>query len=73
MAVRSKTHVFGRLIAGIVGSNPAEGMDVCLLCLLSVVLVAASATGWSPVQRDPTRCVWVSNCVWSRNINTERA
>jgi hypothetical protein len=24
-------------IAGIAGSNPAEGMDVCLLCLLYVV------------------------------------
>jgi len=28
VAVRSKTHVFGRLIAGIVSSNTAEGMDV---------------------------------------------
>ena len=25
------------LIAGIAGSNPAKGMDVCLLCLLCVV------------------------------------
>ena len=29
--VRSKAWVFGRPIAGIVGSNPAGGMDVCLL------------------------------------------
>ena len=28
MAVRSKSQVFGCLIAGIAGSNPAEGMDV---------------------------------------------
>jgi hypothetical protein len=34
----------GCLIAGIAGSNPAEGMDILLLCLLCVVLVAASVT-----------------------------
>ena len=31
MAVRSKAWVCGRSFAGIVGSNPAGGMDVCLL------------------------------------------
>ena len=36
-AVRSKAQVRGRQVAGIVGSNPAKGMDVRLLCLLSVV------------------------------------
>ena len=35
----------GRSIAGIVGSNSAEDMDVRLLCLLHVVKVAAYATG----------------------------
>jgi hypothetical protein len=45
-----------RFIAGIAGSNPT----VCLLCLLCVVYVAASATGWSLVQRRSTGCV-VSN------------
>jgi hypothetical protein len=29
VAVRSKAHVYVRLIAGIAGSNLAEGMDVC--------------------------------------------
>jgi hypothetical protein len=29
--------VCGRLVAGIAGSNPAEGMDVCLLCLYVVL------------------------------------
>lgn len=32
------------MIAGIVGSNPADGMDVRLLCLSCVELVASPAT-----------------------------
>jgi hypothetical protein len=32
VAAQSETYVCGRLVAGIVGSNPAGGMDVCLLC-----------------------------------------
>jgi hypothetical protein len=31
VAARSKAWVCGRSLTGIVGSNPAEGMDVCLL------------------------------------------
>jgi hypothetical protein len=31
VAARSKAWVCGRSLAGIVGSNPAGGMDVCLL------------------------------------------
>jgi hypothetical protein len=31
VTTRSKTWVCGRLTAGIAGSNPAGGMDVCLL------------------------------------------
>jgi hypothetical protein len=30
VAARSKVWVYGRSLAGIVGSNPAGGMDVCL-------------------------------------------
>jgi len=37
LAVRSKAWVCGRWIAGIAGSIPAEGMDVCLLRVLCVV------------------------------------
>ena len=44
MAARSKAYFCGPSIAGIVGSNPAEGMDIRLLCLMCVVQVAASAT-----------------------------
>jgi len=33
----SKAYVCGRLIPGIAASNPAEGMAVCVLCLLCAV------------------------------------
>jgi hypothetical protein len=35
VAVWSKAWVCGHSCAGIAGLNPAEGMDVCLLCVLS--------------------------------------
>ena len=44
MAVQSKASVRSCLIAGIAGSNPAEGMVGPLLYSLCVVQVAASAT-----------------------------
>ena len=31
VAARSKAWVFGRSLTGIVGSNPAGGMDVCVV------------------------------------------
>ena len=31
MAERSKARIYSRSLAGIEGSNPAEGMDVCLV------------------------------------------
>jgi hypothetical protein len=37
MAIRSKAWVYGRSLAGIVGSNPARGMNDCLLWVLRVV------------------------------------
>jgi hypothetical protein len=37
VAVRSEALVCLRSVAGIAGSNPADGMDVHLLCLLCVV------------------------------------
>jgi hypothetical protein len=36
VAARSET-VCGRLVAGVAGSNPAWGMNVCLLCLYVVL------------------------------------
>jgi hypothetical protein len=37
VAMRSKAWICGRSLTGIVGSNPAEDMDVCLLLVLCVV------------------------------------
>ena len=54
VAVPSTALVCNRLIVWIAGSYSAEGMDVRLLCLLRVVHVAASATSWSLLQRNPT-------------------
>jgi hypothetical protein len=31
MAARSEARVYGHSLAGIAGSNPAEGIDICLL------------------------------------------
>jgi hypothetical protein len=36
-ATRSQALVWGRSLVGIVGSNPAWGMDVCFLCVMNVV------------------------------------
>jgi hypothetical protein len=59
---RSKAWVCSRSPAGIAGSNPAEGMDICLLC---VCQVEVSATGWSLVQRSLSGC-GASLCVISK-------
>jgi hypothetical protein len=37
VAARSNALVCGHLVAGIAGSNPALGMDVCPLCLYVVL------------------------------------
>jgi hypothetical protein len=55
VAARSKAWiVFARSNAGIVGSNPAQGMDVCSVCLFCVCVVlcvgSGLVTGWSAVQ-----------------------
>jgi len=59
VVVRSWTQVGRCSTAGISGSNPAS-----LVCVVSVV---AASTSWSLVQKSPTLCVCVSNCVWSRS------
>jgi hypothetical protein len=51
VAVRSTAWVCGFSNAGILGSSPAGGMDVCCYVLLEV-----SATGRSLVQRSHTEC-----------------
>jgi hypothetical protein len=52
VAARSKAwNVFVRLNTGIVGSNPARGMDVCVYSVFVLSCVGSGpATGWSLVQ-----------------------
>ena len=39
--MRSKAQIFGRFMAGITSSNPADGVDVHLLCWLHIVYALA--------------------------------
>ena len=57
VAPRSKSCVCSFSLAGIAGSNPVGGLDVCLVCCQ----VEVSATGRSLVQRNPTES-GVSEC-----------
>ena len=52
LAARSKAWVCGCLLAGIVGSNFAGGMNVCCECCQ----VEVCATGWSLVQSSLKEC-----------------
>jgi hypothetical protein len=60
----------GRVVTVIVGSNPAEGMDVCLLCLY-VVLSFVGRGLWNGLMTHPEESYCASNCVRLRNLNTE--
>jgi hypothetical protein len=42
VTARSKALVCGRMLAGIVGSNPSGGIDFCCECLCCQVEVSAS-------------------------------
>ena len=53
---------------GIVGSNPARAMDVCVCCECLCCQVEVSGPGWSLVQRCPTECN-VSECDHESSIN----
>jgi hypothetical protein len=70
VAARSKTWVCGRLVVGITGSNPDEGMDVCLLCLY-VVLSCVGRGFCDGLIARPEESYRVSNSVWLRNLDTE--
>jgi hypothetical protein len=68
---RSKAWVCSRLFAGIVGSNPIGGMDVCLLWVLCTVKYRSLQ--WADhLFRGvlPGVCL---NCVRSRNLKNEAA
>jgi len=55
MAVRTKARVCGGSLAGTEGSNPAGGMDVCLVNVMCYQ-VEVTATGRSLVHRSPIEC-----------------
>jgi hypothetical protein len=56
--------------AGIAGSNPARGMDVCLLCLYVVLsCVGKGLCDWLITR--PEESYRASNCMWLRNLKRE--
>ena len=57
VAARSKVWLCGLSPVGFAGSNPAGGMNFCLVCCQ----VDVSASEWSLVQRSPTES-GVSEC-----------
>jgi hypothetical protein len=61
MAARSKARVCGRSHAGIVGSNPAAGMDICLVGVVCCQ-VEVSVSGWSLVMGISIECRVSSEC-----------
>ena len=64
VAARSMAWAYCHLPAGIAGSNPAVGRDICLLRVLCVLKVEVSETGRSLVQRKSYRlCVCVCVCL----------
>jgi len=63
VAARSKAWVCGRLLAGIVGSNPAGGMDVSCECYVLLGRVLFDGPTPSPVDSYGVWCVWVRS--WS--------
>jgi hypothetical protein len=51
VAARSKAWtVFARSNIGIVGSDPTQGMDVCVRLFCVLCAGSGLASGWSPVQ-----------------------
>jgi hypothetical protein len=59
MATQSKVRLCGRSLAGVVGSNPNGGMNVCLFSSVVCCQVEVSATGRSLVESSPTDYVCV--------------
>jgi hypothetical protein len=62
VSVHSKALVCSRLNAGIVGSNPDEGIDIRLFRFLCLEYIVTSETSSSLGLRSPTECVRVRAC-----------
>jgi len=62
VAAQSTAWVCGHSLAGIVGLNPASGMDVCFLWVLCVVQVQVPCAGSIPHPKNPTKCMCVTEC-----------
>jgi hypothetical protein len=62
VAAQTKAWICGRLVAAIVGSNPAEVMDVRLLCLYAVLSCVGTGLCDGLITRSEESCR-VSNCV----------
>jgi hypothetical protein len=60
--LRSLRCVFGRLVAGIAGSNPTRAMDVYFLCLCAVLSCVGRGLCDGPITR-PEESYCVSNSV----------
>jgi hypothetical protein len=54
-AMQSKAHIYSHSPVGIVGSNPTEAMDVCLLWVLCVCQEQVFASGRLLVQTSSTK------------------
>jgi len=72
MTARSKAWGYGRSLGRNAGSNPAVDMNVCLLCMLCVVYVDVSASGWSLVQRSSSES-GLCKLVWRWNLDNKEA
>ena len=68
MVARATAWVCGTSIAGIAGSNPALGMDVCVLWVLSGIYL--SLVGITcPEESYGVWCIWV----WPWSLDNEEA
>jgi len=72
VAARSKAWVCGRSLAGIVGSNPAGGIDVCVECWVLCVVRYRALRRADHSSRGVLLTV-KCRCVWSRNLKNEEA
>jgi hypothetical protein len=74
VSARSKAWVCGRLLAGIAGSNPSPGRDVCLLCVLSgrglcvglITRLEGSYRGGTPLEFVTFPWLLTMNCLNGR-------